>query len=79
MTVPVTAPEAVRISPQELGGGRRGAGKSKCPGPRSRGVDAVLLGDEKKPRKRTSKGREVGESALSTKPLSDCDSTTILH
>ena len=41
--------------------------------PRSRGVDAVL-GDEKKPRKRTSKGREVGESALSTKPLSELDS-----
>jgi len=37
--------------------------------PLRRGVDAVP-GDERRPRKRTSKGREVGECALSTKPLS---------
>ena len=51
-----------------LGGGQRGT-KNRVP--RVEGVDAAL-GDEKKPVKRTSKGREVGESALSTKPLSDC-------
>ena len=30
-----------------------------------------MPGDERRPRKRTSEGRKVGESALSTKPLSD--------
>jgi len=33
--------------------------------PLRRGVDAVP-GDERRPRKRTSKGREVGECALSS-------------
>ena len=42
--------------------------KPKIEVPRRRGVGTVL-GDERRPRKRTSEGREVGESALSTKPL----------
>ena len=47
--------------------------KTIYPGPRVRSADVVLvLGDEKKPRKRALKGRQGGESALSTMSLSDC-------